>query len=73
MNILKPKENKAVSICPGPNIAYFSKQYSLAEMVGHIYGRNNLLKGINRPNIFIKEFGLYVDYLKKDLENFFQI
>ena len=71
LNILKPKENKAVSICPGPNIAYFSKQYSLAEMVGHIYGRNNLLNGINRPNIFIKELGLYVDYLKKDLENFF--
>nr|WP_068892304.1 hypothetical protein [Pedobacter panaciterrae] len=70
-DILKPKENKAVSICPGPNIAYFSKQYSLAEMVDHIYGRNNLLKGINRPNIFIKELGLYVDYLKKEMENFF--
>ncbi|WP_048905858.1 hypothetical protein [Pedobacter sp. V48] len=69
--ILKQKENKAVSICPGPNIAYFSRQYSLAEMIGHIYGRNNLLNGINRPNVFIKELGLYVDYLKKEVENFF--
>jgi len=69
--IIKQKENKAVSICPGPNIAYFSRQYSLAEMIGHIYGRNNLLNGINRPNVFIKELGLYVDYLKKEVENFF--
>ena len=70
-DILKQKENKAVSICPGTNIAYFSRQYSLTEMIGHIYGRNNLLIGINRPNVFIKELGLYVDYLKKEVENFF--
>lgn len=71
LGILKTKENNAVSICPGPNVAYFSKQYSLAEMVGHIYGRNNLLSDTNRPNVFIKELGLYVDYLKKEIENLF--
>jgi hypothetical protein len=70
-DVLRQKENKAVSICPGPNIAYFSRQYSLAEMIGHIYGRNNLLNDINRPNVFIKELGLYVEYLKKEMENFF--
>lgn len=69
-DILKQKENKAVSICPGPNIAYFSKQYTLNEMVGHIYGRNDLLKNIDRPNVFIKELGLYVSYLKKEIETF---
>jgi len=32
-NISKPKENTAVSICPGPNLAYFSGIYSLEEML----------------------------------------
>ena len=38
-------------------------------MIDHIYGKNDLLAGINRPNLFIKEFGLYIDYLKKEIEN----
>ncbi|HEX8377340.1 MAG TPA: hypothetical protein VF602_05935 [Pedobacter sp.] len=67
-NILKPKENSAVAICPGPNTAYFSSIYSLKEMVDHIYGRVNLLKDSNRPHVFINELKLYVDYLKKDIE-----
>jgi hypothetical protein len=67
-NILKPKENSAVAICPGPNTAYFSSIYSLEEMVDHIYGRVNLLKDSNRPHVFINELKLYVDYLKKDIE-----
>lgn len=64
--LLKPRESKAVSICPGPNLAYFSGEYSLSEMIGHIYGRNNLLGTISRPNIFINELNLYIDYFKKD-------
>jgi hypothetical protein len=68
-DLLKPRENKAVSICPGPNLAYFSRKYTLREMVDHIYGRCDLLKGVNRPNLFIKELGLYIDYLKKEFEN----
>ncbi len=67
-DILKAKENKAVAICPGPNTAYFSKIYSLDEMVKHIYGKINLLSQTQRPHIFINELKLYVDYLKKDLE-----
>jgi hypothetical protein len=66
-DILKPRENKAVSICPGPNLAYFSKQYTLKEMIGHIYGRETITFKFNRPNLFINELHLYVDYLKKDL------
>lgn len=67
-NITKPKENKAVAICPGPNLAYFSDIYSLDEMVGHIYGKLNLLEGVERPHFFIKELNLYIDYLQKELQ-----
>ncbi|SMD12502.1 hypothetical protein [Pedobacter nyackensis] len=68
-DMLKPKENKAVSICPGPNLAYFSGKYSLKEMVQHIYGKTNLLDNVARPNLFINELNLYVDYLKKDISD----
>ncbi|MEJ7693094.1 MAG: hypothetical protein WKF69_08780, partial [Daejeonella sp.] len=67
-NMVKPKENRAVAICPGPNTAYFPGIYSLDEMVKHIYGNLNLLEGINRPNMFINEIKLYISYLKKDVE-----
>lgn len=65
--ILKPRENRAVSICPGPNLAFFHAKYSLKEMINHIYGRENLLSEVLRPNLFINELNLYVDYLKKDI------
>ena len=55
------------AVCPGPNLAYFSKICTLKEMVDHIYGRTNLLNTTPRPNMFIKELGMYVDYLKKDI------
>jgi len=55
------------AVCPGPNIAYFSKIASLEEMVGHIYGRVNLLDPVYRPHMFIKELQMYVDYLIKDV------
>lgn len=67
-NLVKPRENKAVAICPGPNLAWFSGIYSLDEMVGHIYGRVDLLAKTLRPNMFINELNLYVDYLKRDVE-----
>lgn len=67
-HMLEPKERDAVSICPGPNLAYFSGQYSLKEMIDHIYGRIDLLKHATRPNLFVNELRLYLDYLKKDME-----
>ncbi|MBE9466459.1 hypothetical protein ACFP1I_24150 [Dyadobacter subterraneus] len=67
-HLLKSRENLAVSICPGPNLAWFSKVYSLDEMVSHIYGKIDLLSKVSRPNMFINELNLYVDYYKKDLE-----
>ena len=57
-------EGPGVSICPGPNIAYFNKVVSLKEMVDHIYGRINIVNEETRPNLFVKELKLYVDYLK---------
>ncbi len=57
----------AVTICPGPNLAYFSGIHSLQDMVDHIYGRKNLLNSVYRSNMFINELTLYVDHLKKEL------
>ncbi|MDF2449069.1 MAG: hypothetical protein K0R26_1573 [Bacteroidota bacterium] len=61
----------AVTICPGPNLAYFTGTFSLKQMVDHIYGRLDILNGLIRPNIFINELHLYIDYLKKELEDKF--
>ncbi|MDB5145514.1 MAG: hypothetical protein JWQ66_4227 [Mucilaginibacter sp.] len=67
--ISKPKENKAVSICPGPNLAYFPAIYTLDEMVKHIYGKLDLLDKVKRPHLFIKELNLYIAYLQDDIKN----
>lgn len=59
------KNNSAVNICPGPNIVNFSKIVSLQTMVDHIYGRTNIVTNSNRPNLFIAELNLYINYLKE--------
>ncbi|MCF8449990.1 MAG: hypothetical protein K9G49_09000 [Taibaiella sp.] len=58
----------AVTICPGPNLAYFSGTFTLPQMVGHIYGREHILNSVPRPNMFINELNIYVDYLKNEIE-----
>jgi len=45
-------EGKGVSVCPGPNIAYFSKEMSLKEMINHIYNKTEIINIINKKNIF---------------------
>ena len=60
-------QQQGVVICPGPNLAYFNKEVSLKEMVQHIYGNANVLKDVNRPNVFIKELKMYVDYFIKEV------
>ncbi len=57
-------EDEGVSVCPGPNIAYFSKIVSLKEMVDHIYGRNNIMVRTDRPHVFINELTINVNYLE---------
>lgn len=65
------KNRQAVTICPGPNIAYFSRIVSLQTMTDHIYGRTNIITSKGRPHMFIKELELYIDYLQEqqDLYN----
>jgi hypothetical protein len=64
------KEGQGVSICPGPNIAYFSHLFTLDEMIGHIYGKTNIIDRTDRPNLFIKELGIYIDYIEEKLEKY---
>ena len=54
-------------ICPGPNMVYFDKEVSLSQMVQHIYGNASGLAAKNRPNMFVKELKIYVDYLKNQI------
>jgi len=61
-------QSEGVSVCPGPNLAYFSKILTLREMVDHIYGRINVITRTDRPNLFIKELTLYIDYLKNKID-----
>jgi len=65
------KKLKAVTICPGPNIANFSKIVSLQKMVDHIYGRTDIMSNAQRPHMFIAELKLYIIYLKEKLEEGF--
>lgn len=69
-NIKRSGEDQGVAICPGPNIAYYTKEVSLKEMVGHVYGRNNVIETTNRPNMFIKELSMYVDYFSNKVIEF---
>jgi hypothetical protein len=53
------------AVCPGPNIAYFSKAVSLKDMIDHIYGRTNIMMFPARPHMFIKELRLNLDQFAK--------
>ncbi|WP_347924264.1 hypothetical protein [Pontimicrobium sp. SW4] len=61
-------EGEGVSICPGPNMAYYSKIMSLKDITDHIYGRSNVISRTDRPNVFIKELQIYIDFLKNKIE-----
>jgi hypothetical protein len=63
-------EQQGVVVCPGPNLSFFSKQVSLSDMVRHIYGNGNVLSDSTRPNIFVNELKLYIDYLKREIAGF---
>ena len=64
LGILNPKRAPQ-AICPGPNIAWFNRQYSLQEMVDHIYGKSESLVPAERPHMFAKELVMYVDYIEE--------
>ena len=65
---LSKKGKRFTAVCPGPNLAYFSKVSSLSDMIGHIYGRLNLLNDSYRPHMFIQELKMYIDYFKKEID-----
>lgn len=66
-NIEIKGEKQGVVICPGPNLAYFDKEVSLAEMVKHIYGNADILSYNERPVFFVSELTMYVEHLEKEL------
>lgn len=59
---------QGVVICPGPNMAYFDQEVSLTDMLQHIYGNKSVLRAKNRPNLFVKELKMYIDYFKNEIE-----
>lgn len=57
------------SICPGPNIIWFDREYTLEEMVDHIYGRGASLVSEERPHMFSQEIEHYVNYFERILNS----
>ncbi|WP_188049554.1 hypothetical protein [Flavobacterium sp. GP15] len=60
---------QGVIICPGPNMAYFDHEVSLSQMMQHIYGKVSVLNTTDRPNLFVKELKMYLDYLQNEIES----
>ena len=56
------------AMCCGPGIVNLSKLATLQEMVDHIYGRKSLDTPADRPHMFIRELGLYVDHFRKEID-----
>jgi len=67
-NIDTRKEGPGVSVCPGPNLAYFSQIMSLKNITDHIYNRANMITRTDRPNMFIKELRMYMKDFKNKME-----
>lgn len=63
------KAGPGVSICPGPNMAYYGREYTLQEMVDHIYGRKNVIERTDRPSVFIKDLQLYLNYFQDQVQD----
>ncbi len=68
-NVKNAAKELTPAICPGPNLAYFSKVMTLKEMVDHIYGRANVLNAKERPHMFIKELMIYINNLIDQLRH----
>jgi hypothetical protein len=64
----KQHKPEGVIICPGPNLAYFSGTFTLAQMIDHIYGRTNVRNSVERASVFVNELVLYVKYFRKEIE-----
>jgi len=65
---LESAETSPPEICPGPNIAFFNRTYSLEEMVNFFYGRGESLTPDRRPHMFALEILLYAKWFKDCME-----
>ena len=65
---IETRESKGVSICPGPNMAYFSQELSLQDMSHHIYNGDEGIVRTDRPHMFVNELGMYLKYLSEKIE-----
>ena len=68
LKVMNLPTTSKLNVCVGPNARFFDKVSSLREMVDHIYGRIDLLKGKNRPNMFVNELRLYMEYMAEEVE-----
>jgi len=63
-------DDKALpALTPGPNLAWFTKKTGLKEMIDHIYGYTDLLKGVKRPHLFMSELKLYIHHLGENIDD----
>ena len=67
-DISTKKTGDGVSVCPGPNMAYFDKVMSLKNITDHIYGRDNMISRTDRPNVFVKELSLYTTHFQEKVD-----
>ena len=65
---VETRESKGVSICPGPNMAYFNQELSLQDMSHHIYNGEEGIVRTDRPHMFVNELGMYLKYLSEKIE-----
>lgn len=66
---LEPGDKKALhpAVCPGPNLAFFDRIATLAQMIDHIYGRGEKLSSPARPHVFVNELKLYAAQLARTM------
>jgi len=67
LGIAKDGFSAPQAVCPGPNIAWFNRTYTLEEMIDHIYGRRPSLVPAERPHMFVKEASMTVDWFEKQV------
>jgi hypothetical protein len=58
------------AVCPSMSVASFSQAASLDDMIGHIYGRLDLLTDTRRPHVFLRELALYIANLRHQAERY---
>jgi len=64
-------KDQPVAVCPGPNLAFFSRTVTLKEIIDHIYGRISIINNRPRMNLFLKELELNIDHLRHYIDDLF--